>query len=129
MPSGGPGQTIVECSERGAKVACYREVNGVWRAEFCGEVTDDLSGSRHLLGCAPYDLNGARKQSSNLRRARLALSAVSPFILTRREMTAANSTAQKSLIRKVGLVRISQASASDECMSCSSNATTTLVSR
>jgi hypothetical protein len=42
-------------------MACYREVNGVWRAEFCGEVTDDLSGSRHVLGRASYDLNGARK--------------------------------------------------------------------
>ena len=61
VPLGGPGQTVVECCERGAKMACYREVNGVWRAEFCGEVTDDLSGSRHLFGHASYDLNGARE--------------------------------------------------------------------
>lgn len=55
------GQTVVECRERGADVARYREVNGVWRAEFCGKVPNDLSGSRHLLGPASYDLNGARK--------------------------------------------------------------------
>lgn len=61
VPLGGPEQAVVECCERSAKVACYREVNGVRRAEFCGKVADDLSGSGHLLGPASYDLNGARK--------------------------------------------------------------------
>jgi hypothetical protein len=58
---GGTGQAVVECCERSAKVPRYREVNGVRRAEFCGKVADDLSGSGHLLGPASYDLNGARK--------------------------------------------------------------------
>src|SRR3954471_10324567 len=61
VPSSGARQTVVECRERGTDAARYREVNGVWRAEFCGKVSDDLSGSRRLLGPGSHDLNGARK--------------------------------------------------------------------